>query len=95
VHYEILLNGRIVDPMRIKLPRGRALEGALMAGFEEECDRLDAMMNNRGAGSRVSDAGGARPPPRKRAWSATAEAPVRGASTGGTACPDHCSRESG
>jgi hypothetical protein len=24
VHYEILLNGRIVDPMRIKLPRGRA-----------------------------------------------------------------------
>ena len=27
VHYEILVNGRFVDPMRIKLPRGRALEG--------------------------------------------------------------------
>ena len=27
VHYEILVNGRFVDPMRIKLPRGRALDG--------------------------------------------------------------------
>ncbi len=27
VHYEILVNGRFVDPMRIKLPRGRSLEG--------------------------------------------------------------------
>ena len=33
VHYEILVNGRFVDPMRIKLPRG-ALEGGLLAGFE-------------------------------------------------------------
>jgi hypothetical protein len=66
VHYEILLNGRIVDPMRIKLPRGRALEGALMAGFEEECDRLDAMMNNRGAPARVSDATGAAASPQAR-----------------------------
>ena len=27
VHYEILVNNRFVDPMRIKLPRGRVLEG--------------------------------------------------------------------
>ena len=27
LHYEILVNGRFVDPMRIKLPRGRVLEG--------------------------------------------------------------------
>ena len=47
VHYEILVNGRFVDPMRIKLPRGRSLEGPLMAGFEKERDRLDAMMSNR------------------------------------------------
>lgn len=57
VHYEILVNGRFVDPMRVKLPRGRSLEGPLMAAFEKERDRLDAMMNNRGgAGARVSDA---------------------------------------
>jgi murein DD-endopeptidase MepM/ murein hydrolase activator NlpD len=59
VHYEILVNGRFVDPMRIKLPRGRSLEGPLMAGFEKERDRLDGMMSNRGTASRVSDAGGA------------------------------------
>jgi murein DD-endopeptidase MepM/ murein hydrolase activator NlpD len=55
VHYEILVNGRFVDPMRIKLPRGRALDGAMMANFEKERDRLDAMMAGR---ARISDASG-------------------------------------
>jgi murein DD-endopeptidase MepM/ murein hydrolase activator NlpD len=58
VHYEILVNGRFVDPMRIKLPRGRSLEGPMMASFEKERDRLDAMISNRGGGARVSDATG-------------------------------------
>ena len=57
VHYEILVNGRFVDPMRIKLPRGRALEGAILAGFDKERDRLDGMMTGRG-GARISDASG-------------------------------------
>jgi murein DD-endopeptidase MepM/ murein hydrolase activator NlpD len=58
VHYEILVNGRFVDPMRIKLPRGRSLDGPLIASFEKERDRLDGMMNNRGGAARVSDAAG-------------------------------------
>ena len=58
VHYEILINGRRVDPMRIKLPRGRSLEGPVMASFEKERDRLDAMINNRNSAARVSDATG-------------------------------------
>ena len=53
-HYEILVNGRFVDPMRIKLPRGRSLEGTMLSGFEKERDRLDVMMTGRGA--RISDA---------------------------------------
>jgi len=57
VHYEILVNGRFVDPMRVKLPRGRALDGAIMASFEKERDRLDAMMAGR-ANARISDASG-------------------------------------
>jgi murein DD-endopeptidase MepM/ murein hydrolase activator NlpD len=57
VHYEILVNGRFVDPMRVKLPRGRALEGTIMTGFEKERDRLDAMMSGRN-GARISDASG-------------------------------------
>ena len=44
LHYEILINGRFVDPMKIKLPRGRVLEGPMLAGFEQERDRLDAML---------------------------------------------------
>jgi murein DD-endopeptidase MepM/ murein hydrolase activator NlpD len=58
VHYEILVNGRFVDPMRVKLPRGRSLEGPIMTGFEKERDRLDTMMNNRNGAARVSDASG-------------------------------------
>ena len=64
VHYEILVNNRFVDPMRVKLPRGRSLEGPILANFEKERDRLDAQMNNRGSAARVSDAtgsAGARP----------------------------------
>ncbi|HEX3162008.1 MAG TPA: peptidoglycan DD-metalloendopeptidase family protein [Pseudolabrys sp.] len=44
LHYEILVNGRFVDPMRIKLPRGRVLEGQMLAGFEQERERLDGIM---------------------------------------------------
>jgi len=58
VHYEILVNGRFVDPMRIKLPRGRSLDGPMLASFEKERDRLDAQMNNRSNASRISDATG-------------------------------------
>jgi murein DD-endopeptidase MepM/ murein hydrolase activator NlpD len=58
VHYEILVNGRFVDPLRVKLPRGRSLEGPIMANFEKERDRLDGMLVNRGNGTaRLSDAG--------------------------------------
>ncbi|HEY3679688.1 MAG TPA: M23 family metallopeptidase [Bradyrhizobium sp.] len=44
LHYEILINGRFVDPMKIRLPRGRVLEGDLLAGFEQERDRLDNVL---------------------------------------------------
>jgi murein DD-endopeptidase MepM/ murein hydrolase activator NlpD len=44
VHYEIRINGRFVDPMRIKLPRGRELTGPILAGFEQERERLDGIM---------------------------------------------------
>jgi murein DD-endopeptidase MepM/ murein hydrolase activator NlpD len=53
LHYEIMVNGRFVDPMRIRLPRGRVLENQLLAGFEAERDRLDTMMA-RGSGGRVA-----------------------------------------
>jgi len=44
LHYEILVNGRFVDPMKIKLPRGRVLDRTMLASFEQERTRLDAML---------------------------------------------------
>jgi len=43
--------------MRIKLPRGRSLDGTIMTTFEKERERLDGMMSGRG-GARISDASG-------------------------------------
>ena len=44
VHYEIRVNGRFVDPMRIKLPRGRELQGPILTTFEQERERLDSII---------------------------------------------------
>jgi murein DD-endopeptidase MepM/ murein hydrolase activator NlpD len=44
LHFEIRVNGRFVDPMRIKLPRGRELQGPLLTTFDQERERLDAIM---------------------------------------------------
>ena len=55
VHYEIRVNGRFVDPMRIKLPRGRELQGPMLAGFDQERERLDNIMARKPA--RVASSG--------------------------------------
>ena len=44
LHYEIVVNNVFVDPMRIRLPRGRVLEGPVLATFDQERIRLDGMM---------------------------------------------------
>ena len=44
VHFEIRVNGTPVDPLRIRLPRGRVLGGDEFAAFENERARIDALM---------------------------------------------------
>jgi murein DD-endopeptidase MepM/ murein hydrolase activator NlpD len=44
LHYEILVNGRFVDPLRVKLPRGRVLEGPMLATFEREREHVDSIL---------------------------------------------------
>jgi murein DD-endopeptidase MepM/ murein hydrolase activator NlpD len=44
LHFEIRVNGRFVDPMRIKLPRGRELQGPILNAFDQERERLDAIL---------------------------------------------------
>ncbi len=57
VHYEIRVNGRFVDPMRIKLPRGRELQGPMLTAFEGERERLDGIMARKPARVASSDPG--------------------------------------
>ncbi len=44
LHFEIRINGRFVDPMRIKLPRGRELQGPILTAFEQERQRFDGIL---------------------------------------------------
>jgi murein DD-endopeptidase MepM/ murein hydrolase activator NlpD len=54
LHFEIRINGRFVDPMRIKLPRGRELQGPILATFDQSRERLDNILARKPA--RVADA---------------------------------------
>lgn len=44
-HYEVLINSAFVDPMRVKLPRGKELGGQMLAEFRRERERIDALMS--------------------------------------------------
>src|SRR5262249_46928729 len=55
LHYEILVNNRFVDPLKIKLPRGRVLDGPTLASFDRDRERYDGMMSQ--PAPRVADTG--------------------------------------
>jgi murein DD-endopeptidase MepM/ murein hydrolase activator NlpD len=55
VHFEIIVNDRFVDPMRIKLPRGRVLDGGTLASFEKDRDQLDAVLSH-GSSAHIAQA---------------------------------------
>jgi murein DD-endopeptidase MepM/ murein hydrolase activator NlpD len=44
LHFEIRINGRYVDPMRIRLPHGRELKGGVLTAFEQERARIDKIV---------------------------------------------------
>ena len=44
LHYEVMVNGHFVDPMRVKLARTREFDGKLLADFKRERDRIDQLM---------------------------------------------------
>ncbi|MEZ5871130.1 MAG: M23 family metallopeptidase [Nitratireductor sp.] len=45
-HYEVTVNGTKVDPMRIRLPQGKALKGNELTAFNLERERIDALVSN-------------------------------------------------
>jgi murein DD-endopeptidase MepM/ murein hydrolase activator NlpD len=44
LHYEILVNGHFVDPMRVRLARTREFDGRMLANFKRERDRIDGLV---------------------------------------------------
>jgi murein DD-endopeptidase MepM/ murein hydrolase activator NlpD len=44
LHYEVLVNGHFVNPMKIKVPRGRELDGRALAEFKRQRDQVDALL---------------------------------------------------
>ncbi|MBB4065088.1 M23 family metallopeptidase [Gellertiella hungarica] len=44
LHYEMIVNGTKVDPLKIRLPGGKSLEGPSLARFQEERKRIDALL---------------------------------------------------
>ncbi len=48
LHYELIVNGTRVDPMKIRLPGGKSLSGENLARFQEERSRIDALLGGGG-----------------------------------------------
>ncbi len=44
LHYEILVNNRFVNPLRIRVPRARKLYGKELAAFQRERKRIEELM---------------------------------------------------
>ncbi len=44
LHFEVLVNSRFVDPMKIRVPRGRELQGSDLVAFEQERNRVDDLV---------------------------------------------------
>lgn len=44
LHYELIVNGTKVDPMRVRLPNGKVLKGDDLVAFKQERDRIDTLL---------------------------------------------------
>ncbi|MGV6871442.1 M23 family metallopeptidase [Pseudochelatococcus sp. B33] len=51
LHYEVMVNGRFVDPMKIKLPRSDELAGADLAEFAHQRDQVKELLARSQPGS--------------------------------------------
>jgi murein DD-endopeptidase MepM/ murein hydrolase activator NlpD len=56
LHYELIVNGNKVDAMRVRLPVGKELNGADLAAFKRERDRIDALLKDEEEPQKVASA---------------------------------------
>ncbi|KAA6404645.1 M23 family metallopeptidase [Candidatus Tokpelaia sp.] len=50
-HFEMIVNGTKVDPMRIRLPDSKSLKGEQLEAFKRERDKIDSLINDKDAGN--------------------------------------------
>ncbi len=51
LHYEMRVNNKRVDPMRVRLPKGKSLSGEELARFEIERDRINDLLQRTSEGN--------------------------------------------
>ncbi|WP_243369714.1 M23 family metallopeptidase [Microvirga solisilvae] len=54
LHYEVLINGSFVDPLKIRLPQGRELDGRSLAEFKRQREQVDTLLNQAGSTASLS-----------------------------------------
>ncbi len=47
LHYEVIVNNNKVNPMSMRLPKGRVLKGEILAAFESERNRIMALLEKK------------------------------------------------
>jgi len=54
LHYEVMINGHFVDPMKIRLPRGRELDGKALAEFKRQRESVEALLERANQSTRLA-----------------------------------------
>ena len=60
LHYEILVDNRQVNPMKVRIDNGRKLSGEMLAQFKQQVEKLNAMMRAVPTSTQVAEVGHAR-----------------------------------
>ena len=54
LHYEVIVNGHFVDPLRVKLARTRELDGRMITSFKRERERIEDLIGKAPGAARVA-----------------------------------------
>jgi murein DD-endopeptidase MepM/ murein hydrolase activator NlpD len=54
LHYEVLVNNRFTNPLKVRVPRSRQLNGRMLAEFKKELSRIDELMRRAPVKTRIA-----------------------------------------
>lgn len=57
LHYEVKVNDRFVDPLKIRVPRGRELDGRALAEFKRQQEQVNSALEKAGSTIRIARGG--------------------------------------